>query len=168
MGGGFDTFSIPSDYKVFWLRRYSDSLGRIFLDRPRLNKDLSPIEEFQLRKIQRDERFIQCADWILNLDEGNYCTSFSNIFFGWKIKNGVVTLTDWHFQKSSRIEILKSIQGLDFELRDDLILERDIVEIVRGLNSNRIILSFRKPNRSKKWIDFLNCTHLNNIVVSVS
>ncbi|HVK62037.1 MAG TPA: shikimate kinase, partial [Bdellovibrionales bacterium] len=69
-GGGFDPEAITSSWRVFWLRRPSDSSGRIFLDRPRLNPGLSPIDEFLARAGTRSQHFAARADETLWIDEG--------------------------------------------------------------------------------------------------
>ena len=69
VGAGFEG-PWPTGVQKIWVRRKTDGQGRIFLNRPRLNPDLTPLEEFKLRQEQRDVRFQAWADQHYFLPEG--------------------------------------------------------------------------------------------------
>lgn len=70
LGGGFDPSLLSENWSVLWVRRTSDNSGRVFLDRPRLNKGLTSAEEYVERYRMRQPRFASRADEVLWLDEG--------------------------------------------------------------------------------------------------
>lgn len=77
LGAGFDleTFfqnKIVSHFpiKTIWVRRETDKDGRIFLDRPRLNSDISPLQEYQERFSKREQIYNRFAQYVYTLPEG--------------------------------------------------------------------------------------------------
>lgn len=70
VGAGFDLSLIPSDTKVIWVRRDTDSLGRIFMNRPRLNPDVDALTEFSERFLLRESQYKNRADLIYTVPEG--------------------------------------------------------------------------------------------------
>lgn len=70
LGAGFDLSLIDSKHKVIWVRRDSDNNGRIFLNRPRLNIDQSPLAEYQSRAQLREVAYRNRADYVYTLPEG--------------------------------------------------------------------------------------------------
>ena len=79
LGAGFplDQVKIPRGTEVIWVRRVTDSLGRVFLDRPRLNPKVSPLQEFSERKNLREELFAKFCTQVYEVPEG--LTSASEI-----------------------------------------------------------------------------------------
>lgn len=69
VGAGFEG-PPPAGAHVLWLRRLTDSAGRSFLNRPRLNAELSPFDEYMERFPVRDRRFRDWAHEELILPEG--------------------------------------------------------------------------------------------------
>lgn len=72
LGAGFDLRAVsfrPSD-QLIWLRRSGDHRGRIFLDRPRLNSKVSPLQEWSERWSLREELYAQASHRVLDLSEG--------------------------------------------------------------------------------------------------
>ena len=57
LGAGFNLDLIPDTARVLWVRRQTDLDGRIFLDRPRLDINVSPLLEFRQRAETREQRF---------------------------------------------------------------------------------------------------------------
>ena len=51
VGAGFSFETYPgfltAEHQIIWVRRKTDELGRIFFNRPRLNSNVSPLEEFK-------------------------------------------------------------------------------------------------------------------------
>lgn len=70
VGGGFDLASLPPEIEKVFIRRPTDADGRIFLDRPRLEPDLSPLAEYKLRYQVRENTFLKYANSIYDLPEG--------------------------------------------------------------------------------------------------
>jgi shikimate 5-dehydrogenase/shikimate kinase len=70
MGGGFDPALIPEAWIVLWLRRPSDGMGRVFLERPRLDFSMDPLAEYFSVYEMRQKRFMARADETLILPEG--------------------------------------------------------------------------------------------------
>lgn len=70
LGAGFDLSLIPSGTEIFFLSRITDSRGRIFLSRPRLNKALSSLEEYSQKYLQRQPQFLDQATSVYFMPEG--------------------------------------------------------------------------------------------------
>lgn len=75
VGAGFrwDDFEWPisrNDVEIIWVRRATDNLGRIFLDRPRLDTAVSALQEFWQRLAVRDPKNQQISDRTYMLPEG--------------------------------------------------------------------------------------------------
>jgi shikimate 5-dehydrogenase/shikimate kinase len=150
VGAGFPVGLIPENAKVLWLQRATDPQGRIFLDRPRLEKDLSPLQEYEKRGRLRDLHFKNVYDQIYLMPEG--LTELDSLeedllIVRKKILSGIVTLTPDLFLKKGRwhgfIENYAQ-RGVEFfELRNDL-LDHDQVQTCLGsMFSEKFIYSFR-------------------------
>ena len=66
LGAGFPlgSYVFPAMCEIVWVRRASDSWGRVFTDRPRLNTELSARDEYLERFQQREVLFSRNFDWI--------------------------------------------------------------------------------------------------------
>lgn len=69
-GAGFDLSQIPDTVSIIWIRRDTDSQGRIFLDRPRLDVKTSALNEFLDRYPAREAMYLKYADQIYTMPEG--------------------------------------------------------------------------------------------------
>lgn len=74
LGAGFSDWAHPAflrtgakKNRVIWLTRASDRSGRIFLNRPRLEPKLRPLDEFLKRRDAREAAFLRMADDIIEL-----------------------------------------------------------------------------------------------------
>jgi len=147
VGAGFEG-PWPVGVKKIWVRRASDENGRIFLNRPRLNSDLKPLEEFFLRKAERDKRFYAWADRHYFMPEGLPVDPLAErLFFGYddesEVIGGTLTIKPRHLQDLK----LWMRQGLEFfEVRDDLLNETQAKEIFDSIPRSRILASIRTPN----------------------
>jgi shikimate kinase/shikimate 5-dehydrogenase len=151
LGAGFDweTYKFPiqrSQVEIIWVRRSTDKLGRIFLDRPRLNKELSDLEEFQLRHKERMSVYASVSDRVYTLPEGlsssdtveteilkNQMTDTSGILtlspgrLSWNWSGRVEIRTDlWSFEELAQFQhskILWSVRDLEksesFKIKKD-------------------------------------------------
>lgn len=69
-GAGFDISSLSGDMEVIYVSRTTDTDGRIFMNRPRLETDMPPLQEYRRRFEKRQTLFIRRADMIYHLPEG--------------------------------------------------------------------------------------------------
>ncbi len=173
LGAGFDLKAIPESVRVLWVRRKTDVDGRIFLDRPRLDPDISPLNEFRKRAEVREKNYAQVADEVYEMPEGvlthhNKALALEKNIVTHNISEigGVLTLMPGLFTKLRRWENFKARfaqKGVDiFELRDDLLSIENIRKVVGELSGERFMLSFRQnPSlleevfspSEKSWLD---------------
>ncbi|QDK39186.1 shikimate synthase [Bdellovibrio sp. NC01] len=163
VGAGFDVSIIPENVRTLWVRRKSDLDGRIFLDRPRLNPEMAPIDEFLKRAVIREENYSKAADEIYLMPEG----LFENHHFVLGIEKAILTHTLQDIggfitvmpsvqDKELRWQIFKDrffkkgVQG--FELRDDYLTSDFIQKILPDLEGETVLYSFREvKDRSEFW-----------------
>lgn len=145
VGAGFEG-PWPVGVKKIWVRRATDAKGRIFLNRPRLNPDLKPLEEFKLRKLERDIRFQAWADQHYFLPEGlPVDEGAEKLFFGFSedVIGGTLTVLPRHLQDLK----LWLSRGLEFfEIRDDLLTEQQALQVFENVPRSRILASMRKQD----------------------
>ncbi len=155
VGGGFSmdslsTLEIGKQIKIIYLQRASEKIGRIFLDRPSLEKELSPLEEFFYRRKLRHPRFLDVAAEEYLIPEG--LTNPSMIEKQILLTNpsnvgGVLTLLPHHFTSPAKWHyfIQRRLQwGVKFfEVRDDLLTKEQIQWVQRDIPQNNILFSRR-------------------------
>jgi shikimate 5-dehydrogenase/shikimate kinase len=162
LGAGFDMKAIPESVRVMWVRRKTDRDGRIFLDRPRLDPDMSPIDEFRRRAEVREVNYAQAADEIYEMPEGIFenhhralAIEKSIITHTFKDMGGVVTVLPSLFARAPRWESFKSRFadcGVDLiELRDDFLSAEQIRQILTELPHLPFLFSFRKDLASSQY-----------------
>ncbi len=155
VGAGFHLASIPEGVERVWIRRKTDSLGRVFLNRPRLNPDLSPLEEYLKRLPFREESYHRHSDWQYIMPEGLDHTHEieRQIFFGDCDEiGGILTLLPKHFENEGRLQLVLRNFGVDyFELRDDL-LSLSQIQLACSLLPNRRILMSLRVSKTHPWI----------------
>lgn len=110
---------LRSQVEIIWVRRFSDSSGRIFLDRPRLEPNLNPLDEFAERHSGRFAEYDRQADWIYEMPEGHFEKSAEELALleneGLRI-GGCLTLQQRHREHTGKILNWK----FDWvEIRDD-------------------------------------------------
>lgn len=149
VGAGFSVEDIPSEAYVFWVKRASDSRGRIFLDRPRLDPSLSDLQEFQNRFQLRDPKYQQRADEIYEIPEGRTASELDVQFFrnpetSTETKAGFTFLRTY-FEKRKWIDNFLGLQKWSFiELRTDLLTRPEMQEVIEIFGRDqRYVLSFR-------------------------
>lgn len=147
LGAGFEG-PWPIGVKKIWVRRATDENGRIFLNRPRLNPDLKPLDEYSLRKSERDTRFRAWADRHYFLPEGlPVDEKAERLYFGFaqanEVVGGTLTIQPRHLQDLK----LWQRRGLEFfEVRDDLLNETQAREVFESVPKLRILASIRTAN----------------------
>jgi shikimate kinase/shikimate 5-dehydrogenase len=147
VGAGFelDKALIPSGVEIVWVRRPTDSLGRIFLDRPRLNAQLPPLQEFHERIDSRNRLYGSFCTRVYELPEGlSSASDPEKIFFfpdnsepylNGSLNGGGI----WTAQKGAA----QCPVDVDYlEIREDLVQAQDISLIPEA--PEKLILSFRK------------------------
>jgi shikimate kinase len=161
VGAGFDPLRISSQWKALWIRRTSDSRGRIFTDRPRLNAALSSLQEFEERFESRQKSFSARADETLWLDEGLDSADLAEKNFvlnDFHELGGALTLLPENFHSRFDQWLMARLKwGIRwFELRDDLLSEEQINIALRILPDDRALMSFRLLERfesTKKFVE---------------
>lgn len=139
VGAGFNTEWLPKDAEVIYISRRTDTDGRIFINRPRLNPELSPLEEYLLRYQAREPKFREAASWVYHAPEGlNDCDPVEEQIFkkDFKVENAYFTL-------SSERELQTWPNLEKFELRTDMFSVADIKRIVDQYVDKRFIVSVR-------------------------
>ncbi len=142
LGAGFPVHKLSSQVEVIFVSRVTDADGRIFLNRPRLNKNVSTLEEYNLRFIQRDSAFRERADFIYHLPEGleQPTKQEQTIFeFKFKIKNHYYTLMPEELTAlKQRMQNFAKV-----ELRTDLLSEAQIQSILQKNPGHHWLVSHR-------------------------
>lgn len=135
LGAGFelDVFEWPREvaYEIIFWRRPTDSWGRIFTDRPRLNPKLSPLQEYTERSEHREIRFREASTWILEWPEGEHLNDSSQathlLANSGNMEFATYTLKP---KDRERTEFIKSRffqwKFQAFELRTDLLTDDDL------------------------------------------
>jgi shikimate 5-dehydrogenase/shikimate kinase len=152
VGGGFQ---VPKDctWEVVWLRRPTDEIQKVFLDRP-------PLVGEKRRVSQRSRLFSKVSDWQLWLQEGQTQASEAekNLWFGrGKTINPApaVTLLSAVFEgkpiENFCAQVLHLVNHTDckIELRDDLLLKEEIDFARQMVPKDRQLNSFRKKSSLK-------------------
>ena len=154
-GAGFEG-SAPEGWRVIWASRASDSLGRVFVDRPRLNPELSQLEEFMRRKPKRDERYAALATEHLVLDEGFETPSPEerDWALGRLANVGGFVTADAGDVRDFRAHLLRlSALGPErVELRDDLHSSLELEIASRTIPSSQLLLSARDSTRAPETV----------------
>ncbi|MGZ3723934.1 MAG: shikimate kinase, partial [Bdellovibrionales bacterium] len=140
VGAGFEG-PIPQNAHVVWLRRSTDSAGRSFLNRPRLDPKISPLEEYRERFFERERRFEDWAHEQIFLPEGGaglegILTDKISVPFD-------VTLMPEDFRNIERF--LSRRQVRRWELRDDLLTAEQIEVAFKIIPAKNILFSRRQP-----------------------
>jgi shikimate kinase len=149
-GAGFRG-EVPSSVQVLWVKRATDSKGRIFLNRPRLNSTLSALQEYTERYALREAHYQAQANQTLIVSEGfDSPNDAEKKFFRNEIRNLGADLTLLPENFSDLPSFLK--QRLDWgvrriELRDDLLSKEQIHLALALLPVDRVLFSFRKIER---------------------
>lgn len=139
-GAGFNLTELPQEAHVIWVRRDSDSKGRIFTDRPRLNASLAPLDEYHRRFYSREPLYMSVADQIYTVPEGLQSPDLEEkeILLGRPSVDAVVTLL-----KDEKLSPLN--QNVTFEWRDDLLTESEFLEVTKKHSNKKILFSVRTP-----------------------
>ncbi|MGE3387599.1 MAG: shikimate kinase, partial [Bdellovibrionales bacterium] len=150
IGAGFQG-EMPDGVEVLWLRRPSDSTGRIFLNRPVLNPALSPLQEYFVRHREREPRYGQWASHEYILSEGFLKPSAweaQALGFAQQLPatGGMVTLTQDYFRTprpETQIARLLKLGPDRLELREDLLGAEQLKQAQESVPKNKTLYSLR-------------------------
>lgn len=160
VGGGFPVDKIPQEAKILFVSRSTDRQGRIFLDRPRLNSFLTPLDEFHERYVPRQDQFQKHHDFFYQIPEG-----MLEYFYTQEKKSSLLFAIERTLLKDSfQTKFGYTIQAHDFEnprgmntllrwveknqigfleLRDDLLSQEQIQNVLQRVRNQKILLSLR-------------------------
>jgi shikimate kinase len=145
VGAGYEG-QIPAHVHKVWIRRDSDYIGRIFLDRPGLSEG-KPLHEWQIRLNARDPRFHEIADEELTLPEGSLHDPILEEHFFAGITKPVpysMTVLPEHFHWP-QFFLKRRAWGLKYlELRDDLLTPDQIRKVRATWPNEHLLYSIRK------------------------
>ncbi|MGE0527084.1 MAG: shikimate kinase [Bdellovibrionales bacterium] len=148
VGAGYEG-PLPTGAHVIWIRRETDASGRVFLNRPRLNPNISPFQEYLQRLPERTARYSEWAHEQLFVPEG-YCAGLESFV----LQSGSA---HWHlpFDLTLFPENLRRWSGFwkkrlawgirRFELRDDLLTTDQMETVLRSVPHEHLLFSRRKP-----------------------
>lgn len=149
VGAGYSG-SYPKDAKILWLRRPTDESGRIFLDRPRLNPEQSPYEEYFARFHEREIKFREVYHREIMIGEGwNIENDFETTLLGLTPANLKLSVTISSELIENEIRLEEFIEshlffGVKyFELRNDLLSDSEIYQVAKMLPREKVLISFR-------------------------
>ncbi|MFN7824499.1 MAG: shikimate kinase [Pseudobdellovibrionaceae bacterium] len=144
VGGGFPVDLIPQELYRIWVKRKTDSNGRIFLDRPRLLPQNTPLDEFRIKYLEREPRFQRFSDEVYEMPEGIRGEDLEERkYFLREIDGGILTLGQEHLQRPQWLDVISKMNFERFELRDDLLKKDQIENLIQKLPKDRILLSYR-------------------------
>lgn len=144
LGAGFSG-PLPQGMPVVWIRRLTDPLGRSFLNRPRLNSLVSPVEEYLERFAAREDGYRRQSTDQLILPEG-YVSGLEEFVLTpstWKLPFEL-TLSAKHVQNWNDFWAKRLFWQLrHLEVRDDLLSAADQAKVLETLPSEKTIYSRR-------------------------
>jgi shikimate kinase/shikimate 5-dehydrogenase len=142
VGGGFSPANFPKEAEIIFLSRSTDSDGRVFLNRPRLEPDKSPLDESKKRYEERHLDLLNAADWVYHMPEGieNSVEIERKILTGnFKIIGGYYTL---HQQDLGQLDwLVRHFDGI--ELRSDLLSSEEIIQIIQKYPEHHFLVAVR-------------------------
>ena len=153
------TKRVISYYRIIHLMRETDSQGRIFLNRPRLNLKLSPYKEYISLYQERKKAYWDFADEHFILPEWDFeFNSPEKLFFSldkqkWNAAKAIITLNKDSLSADKRkwksfIDKRLKWDFYLFELRDDDWSDKQLNDLLSFIPKEKLILSFRKPGKS--------------------
>lgn len=154
LGAGFelDKFEFPKNAVFIWLQRKSDQIGRVFLDRPRLDAKKTQIQEFTDRKQARDEMYALFANFRIESEEGGESVKTFKRVLGGGLYGGAYGFVT--INKESELKFLLSYKKIKIELRTDTFEESVIQEILLAEKDRQVVVALRKEPTSE-FMNFL-------------
>jgi shikimate kinase len=146
VGGGFKPDQIPSDIEAIFVSRRTDSDGRVFLNRPKINSDLSDLEDSLALYQARHQNFLNRADFIYQMPEG--IKEFDQVEF--EILSGATTGRVQAYLTVYKNNIYQTQHHL-LELRTDIFSHSEIEQIVRKSPDKEFLISFRSKENTQMF-----------------
>lgn len=150
-GAGIE--NLPPGPNVVWLRRSTDSMGRSFLNRPRLDEKVSPFREYMDRFPGRDKRYRAFAKEELWLPEG-YEHGMESFILGdqnWNLPYELTLLPE-NFRDFQSFWNKRAAWNLrHVEIRDDLLSPEQIDQVLEIVPDNKII--YARRGEREVWHD---------------
>lgn len=165
VGGGFPVDKIPDHVEVWFVQRSSDQSGRIFLDRPRLNPQITPLDEYFERAVPRQQKFLDRHDFYYQIPEGlleyflemnppaaavsrsTLCEIEKDILsktfrtkFGYTLQASDLQRT---LRRQTLFNLLKNDQLGFLEVRDDLLSLDEMRSVLSEMPRQKILYSMR-------------------------
>ncbi len=135
LGAGFELekFDFPKGSKFIWIQRKSDLEGRIFLDRPKLEKDKTSVEEFFIRQKVRNEIYKRFSNFTVEFEEGETEDDFIQTLEG---REGAVGTHGFYtLIKEEELEFLDA----NIEIRSDFFSNEEILKILSRSKGTRLV-----------------------------
>ncbi len=160
LGAGIDLSQIPThlDRRFIWVKRKTDREGRIFLNRPAFDENLSPLQDYLSRFEARESSYRVKADLIYLMPEGiSEPFEQEKLFFESEINmvGAALTLLPENFRSPYFFKrwIKERLDwNLDlFEFRDDLIDSQIFPFVLEEIPPSQIIFSFRNRKTSTNF-----------------
>jgi shikimate 5-dehydrogenase/shikimate kinase len=164
VGGGFEIEKLSeatlNESEFIWLCRASDERGRVFLNRPALDPELKPLDDFFSRKFERDRRFEKYFDRRIWIPEGFGMEGLPRDFvssniekqlieekaqfgsFGWTLERDILENSR---RREKFLNHLVQEQVQFIELRDDILSPTHIEEALGLIPPEQVLFSFRSP-----------------------
>lgn len=145
LGAGFNMARISSEHEVLLLSRLTDRAGRLFLNRPRLNADETPLDEYHIRYLERHEKFLDKATALYSIPEGIECENEIER----KIVTGQFYIEDAFYTLTEKeIPLIESLLAKfkTIELRNDLLATDKINFLVKTYVQPNWLISVRKDD----------------------
>lgn len=157
LGAGFDISILPKDIEIIYVRRATDKDGRIFLNRPRLEAALSPLEEYNKRFNGRNEKFLKFSNKIYDMPEGDISAEnrIEKIVLAenFVIRDAYYTLCP---QDVNNIETLLKLYK-NIELRTDLLSHETVQDLLNRFPEHNWLVSIR----TAEYADFKNANNID-------
>ncbi len=138
LGGGFSPQNIPKDIETIFVSRRTDSDGRLFLGRPKINQQLSDLEDSLALYHRRHQHFLDRADFIYHMPEG--INRFDEL-------EKQILQSSTSSVKAYRTVLKNTSEELlhhALELRTDILTANEIQFIVKQYPQKSFLISYRR------------------------
>lgn len=165
LGAGFELekFQFPQDAMILWLRRVTDSNGRIFSDRPALTHHKNPLEEwkniFKVRE-QKYKKYSNAQVYIPEFHSEDFNALYEYLNFK-PPQKGYVT-----YLPGENDLVLKN-KNCHIELRTDLVSEEEIFDLLKKNSQRHYIIAIRDKGSLKVHDALVQNTERNHFIQKI-
>lgn len=138
--------------RILWVKRLTDPLGRVFLDRPRLKPEVDPLTEYHALFNQREHIYkAYCHQEILIPEGWDFANESEKLYFLKSLQDlqGAFTLFPKHI---SLINEYRNWKVSFFELRTDILSQQQIALALEFLPRHRVLHSLRTPHKALEGV----------------